>query len=64
MRDGFCASFYTQPKPTAAYGPDHECVELEPAEGMLILDIVGGVIVHVEALHRDQIRRTLQEALP
>jgi hypothetical protein len=62
--DDFCASFYTQPKPHGAYGPGHRNVLLEPAKGMLILDVVDGVIVQVEILHRDDIRQTLLAALP
>jgi hypothetical protein len=62
--DDFCASFYTQPKPEGAYGPGHSCMELEPAPGMLILDVVGGAIVHVEVLYRDDIRQELLAALP
>lgn len=62
--DDFCASFYTQPKPSGSYGPRLECLELEPAEGMLILDIVEGVITHVEALYRESDRKTLLSLLP
>src|SRR5258707_2854276 len=62
--DNFCASFYTQPKPTGSYGPNHECLELEPAEGMLILDIVNGLIAHVELLNRDDVRKGLATVLP
>jgi len=57
--DDFCASFYTQPKPKGAYGPGHETLLLEPAEGMLILDVVDGVISFVEVLHRPEIRQKL-----
>jgi hypothetical protein len=62
--DEFCASFYTQPKPNGAYGPGHRNVILEPANGMLILDVVNDVIAHVEILHRDDIRQKLLAALP
>ena len=62
--DDFCASFYTQPKPNRAYGPSHSCMELEPTVGMLILDVVGGAIVHVEVLNRDDVRQKLLAALP
>ena len=57
--DDFCASFYTQPKPEGAYGPGHRNVALAPAEGMLILDAVDGVIAHVEVLYRNDIRQKL-----
>ena len=62
--DDFCASFYTQPKPNGAYGPSHRNVVLNPAKGMLILDVVDGVIAHVEALYRNDIRESLQEVMP
>jgi hypothetical protein len=62
--DDFCASFYTQPKPKGAYRPGHRSMELEPAEGMLILDLVGGRIAHVEVVNRNDIREKLLAALP
>jgi len=62
--DDFCASFFTQPKPRGSYGPGLRCVELDPAEGMLILDVVEGVIFHVEVLYRDDIRKKLHAAFP
>lgn len=62
--DDFCASFYTQAKPSGAYGPGHRNVILEPVKGMLILDVVDDVIAHVEILHRDDIRKTLLAAVP
>ena len=61
--DDFCASFYTQPKPEGAYGLGHRSMELEPAEGMLILDLVNGTIVQVEVLYRNEIRDKLLLAL-
>lgn len=57
--DDFCASFYTQPIPKGAYGPGHYTLPLEPAEGMLILDVVDNVISFVEALQRPEIRQKL-----
>ena len=62
--DYFCASFYTQLKPNGRYGPGHDCLELEPAEGMLILDVVAGEIAHVELLNREGVRKRLLEVLP
>lgn len=62
--DGFCASFYTQPKPKGALGPGHRCLELEPAKGMLILDLVADRIAHIEILYRDDIRKELLAAFP
>jgi hypothetical protein len=62
--DDFCASFYTQPKPKGAYGPGHRNVALDPTEGMLILDVVDGVIAQVEVLNRNDIRQRLLKVLP
>jgi len=61
--DDFCASIYTKPKPKGAYGPGHRTVALNPAEGMLILDVVQGVISQVEILYRDDIRQKLLQVL-
>ena len=62
--DWFCASFYTQPKPKGAYDSPHDTIVLEPKEGELLLEIVGGRIAHVEILHRDGIRDILQSRFP
>lgn len=62
--DDFCASFYTQPKPEGAYGPDHRCFDLEAAKEMVILDVVSGLIAYVEILNRDDVRTLLVAALP
>ena len=56
----FCGTFYTVPKPHGAWGPDHETIMLESAEtGMINIDLVGGRIVEVEALYRDDVRAAL-----
>ena len=57
--DEFCASFYTVPKPVGSYGPKHRNLELGPAQGMIILDLVDDRIVHVEVLYRDEVRSKL-----
>jgi hypothetical protein len=62
--DDFCASFYTRPKPEGAYDPDLRTLHLDDARGMVILDIVSGLIAHVEVLNRDDVRRPLFTALP
>lgn len=62
--DDFCASFYTQPKPIGSYSPNQECLELDPTQGMLILDIVDGTIAHVELLNRGDVQKKLLNALP
>jgi hypothetical protein len=62
--DDFCASFYTHPKSEGAYGPDLRTLDLDAARGMVILDVVSGLIVHVEVLNRDDVRRPLITSLP
>jgi hypothetical protein len=62
--DDFCGSFYTAPKPEGAYGPNHRNVELEPENGMIILDVVGERIMKVEVLYRDEVRSRLASILP
>lgn len=52
-RDAFCQSFYTQPPPDGAYGPDHRNVGLSPDRpGMLVLDVVDNLIMYVEVIDR------------
>ena len=63
-RDDFCTSFYTQRKPQGSYGPGHSTVPLDPAEGMINVDVVDGVIVHVEVLYRPDVREKLVAVLP
>ena len=57
--DDFCGMFYVRSKPKGSYGPNHRNVSLSPKEGMLILDIVDGRIASVEALYRDDIRKSI-----
>jgi len=40
------------------------CMDLDAAEGMLLLDVVSGTIAHFEVLYRDEIRKKLIAALP
>jgi hypothetical protein len=60
--DDFCASFYTQPKPTGRYPT--EIIELDTTEGMLILEVVDRAIAHVEVLNREGVRKVLLNAIP
>jgi hypothetical protein len=62
--DDFCSTIYTESKPKGSYGPGHQCIELEPNHGMLILDVVNNKIAAVEILYRDEIRKVLLTALP
>ena len=50
--DAFCTSCYTGPRPDGRWGPDHENLVYDLAEGMLVLDVVDGVIRFVEVLDR------------
>jgi hypothetical protein len=61
--DDFCSSFYTQPKPSGAYGPNHRNVALRPTSGDIILDVVNDQICFVEVLCRDDVRAALKSAL-
>jgi|SRR5579859_7253308 len=62
--DDFCASFYTQTKPTGRYPPGTKTIELDTKEGMLILDVVDGAIAQVEVLNREDVRKALLTAIP
>ena len=62
--DEFCATFYTEPRPKGAYRPSHRNVVLEPAEGMLSLDVVDDRIACVEVLYRPAIRSRVLELVP
>jgi hypothetical protein len=62
--DDFCAAFYTQPKPHGSFGPGHRCLELEPEQGMILLDVVDGKIAQVEVLYRNEVRTELLAVLP
>jgi hypothetical protein len=61
--DDFCSGFYTAPKPNGAYGPGHRNVVLDPANGMIILDVVHGSIQFVEVLYREDVKQTLDALL-
>jgi hypothetical protein len=45
--DDFCATFYTKPKPRG-YGAGRKSIDLDPQQGMIILDVMDGSIVEVE----------------
>ena len=62
--DDFCATVYTAPRPEGAWGPEHESVALDPANGFLILDVVDGGIVSIEVLYRDDIRAQVLQLFP
>lgn len=58
--DDFCQSFYTQPPPEGSFGPGHRTVCLEPATGMINIDVVGDDIRYVEVLDRPEVRGQLR----
>lgn len=62
--DWFCATLYTAPKPDGSYGPTHRNVVLDPANGMIVLDVVDERIVCVEILYRDDLRSRILRLLP
>ena len=55
----FCASFYTARKPLERYGKQRRTLEVKPAEGMILLDLIDATIVHAEVLYRDDVRAKL-----
>jgi hypothetical protein len=57
--DSFCGSIRTARKPNGAYGDGHRTVLLEPANGMLILDVVHDRIVYIEVLYRPDVKERL-----
>jgi hypothetical protein len=62
--DDFCATFYTAPKPSAAFDSQLETIELDCEQGYLNVDVLNGKIVCVEVLYRDAVRDKLLAALP
>jgi hypothetical protein len=39
-------------------------MDLDAAEGMLLVDVIAGKIAHIEVLNRADVRRDLLAALP
>ncbi len=65
-RDDFCATFYSVPPPAGSWRSlgRHENLTLNPARGMIILDLVDRRIVCVEVLDREEVRERLLQVLP
>lgn len=57
--DDFCASFYTGPKPDGGWGQGHTNVLPSLESGMVVLDVVDGVIRYVEVIDRDDVRSVI-----
>lgn len=62
--DDFCATLYTAPPPKAAWGPGHENIVVDVAEGDFILDVVDRKIVCIEILYRNDIHQAVLSLLP
>ena len=54
--DDFCGSFYTAPRPNGKYGPGHRTMLLDSSPGMVILDVVDGIITFVELIDRPEVK--------
>ena len=57
--DDFCASFYTLPKPDGGWGSDQKNVVPPVKNGLVVLDVVDGIIRYVEVIDRDDVRGIL-----
>ena len=62
--DSFCATLYTAPQPKGSYGPSHRNVVLDPATGMIVLDVVDERIVCIEILYCDELQRRIHHLFP
>jgi hypothetical protein len=62
--DDFCATFYTARKPFGRYGQDRRTLEVQPKEGMILLDVIGETIIEIEVLYRDDVRSKLLSLEP
>jgi hypothetical protein len=62
--ESFCNSFYVGPRPLGAWSDegDHENQVPDVNRGMVVLDVVSGVIRHMEVLDRPEIRTALRTA--
>ena len=58
--DEFCGSFYTAPRPNGKYGPSHRTMLLDSSPGMVILDVVDGIITFVELIDRPEVKAVLR----
>ncbi len=62
--DYFCGTMYTAVKPKGRWSEPLDTLDLNPKKGMLIVDVVDGKIVCVEALYRPELRERLLELFP
>jgi hypothetical protein len=59
-----CSTFYPEPRPSGAYGPDHETLLLDVEQGWVALDVQAGRIVCVEVLDRPDMFNALRAIKP
>lgn len=57
--DDFCASFYTGPKPDGGWGSNNKNVVPPIETGMVVLDVVDGIIRYVEIIDRDDVQSAI-----
>lgn len=62
--DDFCATFYTKYEPSTRPFQNAHSLELEPEEGMIIINVASGRIAEVEVLYRDDVRRQIRAIFP
>jgi len=62
--DDFCATFYMPVDRSAEPATEVHCLELEPQNGMIVLDVASGRITGVEVLYRDDVRSRLRALFP
>jgi hypothetical protein len=62
--ESYCTSFYVGPTPDGSWGDEgeHENEMPDVERGMVVLDVVSGVIRYVEMLDRPEIRDALANA--
>jgi hypothetical protein len=60
--DSFCTSFYVGPKPKDGWRREgiHENVVPDVDPGMIVLDVVDGIVRYIEVLDRPEIRAALR----
>lgn len=62
--DDFCATFYMPVDRSAEPATEVHCLELEPQNGIIVLDVASGRITGVEVLYRDDVRSRLRVLFP
>jgi hypothetical protein len=59
-----CSHFYTAPRPLESYGPNHTNLMIPAQRGLIVFDIVDGVVVAIEVLDRPDVKAPLDQYLP